>query len=68
MGVRVLKKKQGYPEFAPPGVRHRRGWCRIGPAVTVWCSCGWKWKGEAKESEVEARFAAHLDGGWERTV
>lgn len=55
MTVRVLKKLQ-----TPRPAHHRRGWMRIGKAVTVWCTCGWKFRGEAKESEVDERWSAHI--------
>jgi len=53
MTVRRLKPER-------PRIHHRRGWGRIGKSVKLWCSCGWKWSGDAPESEVEAVWAGHL--------
>lgn len=58
---RKTESRPGVESGATPNLlHHRRGWMRIGIAVTVWCSCGWKFKGEAKESEVEQLWCAHL--------
>jgi hypothetical protein len=59
MGVRVLRaERKEHPE-----IHHRRGWMRIGINVVVWCTCGWKFKGPAKESEVTELWNAHIDQG-----
>jgi hypothetical protein len=60
MTVRVLKAPRPEIHRAEAGSHHRRGWMRIGKLVTVWCTCGFKYRGEAKESEVEELWREHL--------